>query len=127
MIFASLFTVLNMYDSKLPNARGLPNVIILPPYITSFCILNIPAFIQTRKRTLHSNRQKKRDNDLAEDPPGLHLSSDEKSPCNALPHSSVVLIKLFVLATIPPFYTQLCGPGAEILQILFLSCRLAPF
>ena len=55
------------------------------------------------------------------------LSADEKSPCDALPHSPMVLIKLFVLATIPPFYTQLCGPGAEnknlFSKALFLPCN----
>ena len=61
--FAYLFTILNMNGSKLPNARGLPNLIILPPCITSLCIFNTPVFIQTRKKTPHINKQKKWDND----------------------------------------------------------------
>ena len=88
MIFAYLFTVLNTNDSKLPNARGLPNVIILPLRITSLCILNIPAFIQTRKKTPHSNRWKKWEDRLVQDQSALRLSADEKSPCDARPHSS---------------------------------------
>ena len=125
--FAYLFTILNMNGSKLPNARGLPNLIILPPCITSLCIFNTPVFIQTRKKTPHINKQKKWDNDPVQYQSVFYTSSDEESPHNALPHSPVLFIKLLSLSYKPSLlHSALCA-GAEILRIIFLSCRLASF
>lgn len=118
--FAYLFTILNTNGSKLPNARGLPNLIILPPCITSLCIFNTPVFIQTRKKTPHINKRKKWDNHLVQYQSVFSTSSDEESPYNALPYSPLCcLLSCCLSATNPPFYTQLCVLGLRFCQLYF--------